>query len=134
MIGDCNPFHNIGLLPAPSSVSVNDMNTTAIWLSWEAPPTLDITDVDPDISNYTVYITNTSCYTGIINQTTVLGTEYIFTRPPGEEDPDPWYKFCVSAWNVVGEGERSEPVDGTFINQSSGLSGFTLTLTGDSIS
>ena len=78
--------------------------------------------MDPDISNYTVYITNTNAgNTGTVSVTELDGngvveTEYTFTGLPGE-DPDPChvYQFSVSAWNVVGEGERSGPVEGWFL-------------------
>ena len=59
--------------------------------------TLDNTCVDPDISSYTVYITNTNTSkNGTVSVTELDGngvveTEYTFTGLPGE-DPDP----CLS--------------------------------------
>ena len=91
-------------------------------MEWDSPVTLDITDLDPDISSYTVYITNTNTgNTGTVSVTEldesgVVETEYTFTGLPGE-DPDPChvYQFSVSAWNVVGEGERSGQVEAWFL-------------------
>ena len=111
-----------GLLAPPVALTVMNTNSSAIKLTWTPPFTLDITDVDPDISNYTVYITNTNTSkNGTVSVTKldengVVETEYTFTGLPGEDpDPCPVYQFSVSAWNVVGEGERSGPVEGWFL-------------------
>ena len=114
-------FTSTGLLVSPNVV-VSGIASSAVFLGWKGPPTLDITDVDLDISSYTVYITNTNTgNTGTVSVAELDGngvveTEYTFTGLPGE-DPDPChvYQFSVSAWNVVGEGERSEPVEGWFL-------------------
>ena len=112
-------IEHTGLLDSPSTLTVKNTSSSAIKITWTPPFTLDITDVDPDISSYTVYITNTN--TGTVSVTKldesgVVETEYTFTGLPGE-DPDPChvYQFSVSAWNVVGEGERSGPVEGWFL-------------------
>ncbi len=84
------------------------METDAIILTWEAPPTLDLTGIHPDISNYTVYIELDSSR---FLRDNVTETEYTFT---GQMlDPCSVYQFSVSAWNVVGEGSRSERVEGS---------------------
>ena len=90
------------------------METDALTLTWKAPPTLDLTNIDPDISNYTVYVE----VNGIHAWTdTVTETEYTFTGIPGEMiDSCQVYTFSVSAWNVVGEGNRSVGVEGYFAN------------------
>ena len=113
---------NADLLDPPGTLTVMNTNSGDIKLTWTPPFTLDITDVDPDISNYTVYIINTNTSnTGTVSVTEldesgVVETEYTFTGLPGE-DPDPChvYQFSISAWNVVGEGERSEPVEEWFL-------------------
>ena len=68
--------------------------------------------MDPDISNYTVLITNLN--TSRNGSVTVPGTEFMFTNLPGE-DPNPCYihSFTVTAVNLVGEGNRSEAVMGS---------------------
>ena len=80
-------------------------------LRWDAPFSLNITDVDSDISNYTVFITNLN--TSRNGSETVTETEFVFTNLP-EEDPNPCYIyiFGVTAVNIVGEGNISEPVQG----------------------
>ena len=115
-------WENVQTLIRTGALAVMNTNSGAIKLTWTRPFALDITDVDPDISSYTVYITNTNTSnTGTVSVTEldengVVETEYIFTGLPGE-DPDSChvYQFSISAWNVVGEGERSEPVEGWFL-------------------
>ena len=112
---------NAGLLDPPGALTVMNTDNVDIALTWTPPFTLDITE-DPDISNYTVYITNTNTskngtvYVTELDGNGVVKTEFAFNGLPGE-DPDPChvYQFSVSAWNVVGEGERSEPVEGWFL-------------------
>ncbi len=88
------------------------METDAITLTWEAPPTLDLTGIHPDISDYTVYIELNSSHFWWDN---VTQTEYTFTSLPGQTaNPCHIYQFSVSAWNVVGEGSRSDRVQGHF--------------------
>ena len=74
-------------------------------LFWETPESLNITDIDPDISNYRI-CTNLS---EVCINTTDL--EYIF---PNVRIP---IEFSVTAINVVGESNASiavyEPCDPT---------------------
>ena len=66
----------------------------------------DVIHMDPHITQYTVYITNN--YTG--NNAIVVKnvTETRFTFDASQDCSCPMYQ--VSAWNVGGEGELSEPV------------------------
>ena len=62
----------------------------------------DNLSVDPHITQYTVYITDN--YTGnIIVKENVTETHFTFNN-----EVCPMYQ--VSAWNAVGEGELSDPV------------------------
>ena len=74
-------------------------------LFWEAPESLDITDIDPDISNYKI-CTN---FSGVCINTTELEHVFPSVRIPIE--------FSVTAINVVGESNAStvvyEPCDPT---------------------
>ena len=65
----------------------------------------DVIHVYPHITQYTVYITD--IYTGnIIVKENVTETQ--FTYNTRGDDSCPMYQ--ISAWNVDGEGEKSEPV------------------------
>ena len=72
-------------------------------LLWEAPESLDITDIEPDISNYRI-CTNLS---GVCSNTTEF--EHVF---PNVRIP---IEFSVTAINIVGESNASvaiyEPCD-----------------------
>ena len=96
--------HSTGKLTAPADLNVSS-TVDIIYLSWTAPSTLDITDVDPDISNYTVYIIDIATST-----TNTTHTEYTFCCPASFAHQS--YEFSVSAWNELGEGSRSNPMYG----------------------
>ena len=85
-------------------------NSSTIHLYWDPPFTLDITNVNPDISGYTVSITNTN--TNVTSERNVTKPEFLFQ----EEGYDPChvYVFEVSAWNPVGVGEKSDVIDECF--------------------
>ena len=82
-----------------------DQGTSYSRLFWEAPESLDITDIEPDISNYRI-CTN---FSGVYINTTEL--EYIFPNVRIT------IEFSVTAINVVGESNASiaiyEPCDPT---------------------
>ena len=110
MITKCSTL--IGPLPSPENVSLSSQNSSATRLQWNPPyytvnQESDIIYVDPHIMHYTVYIFDASTWTIIRSVNT---TETSFT--PGNNMPNvslcPMYQ--VSAWNVGGEGEISEPV------------------------
>ena len=96
-----------GLLSSPTALGISDSEGPTRRLSWTPPPTLDLTDVHPDISHYNV------C-SSILNEVScndVQGTELSFLNIRiGIE-------FSVAAVNVVGEGNAStinhEPCDST---------------------
>ncbi len=106
---------SVGLLEAPGHLVVSEQRQTIVF-TWEEPPTLDLTDIDPDIDPYTVYITNLNTSQSL--SVNVTETKYTLTGLPGETvlNPCSFYQFSVSAWNVVGEGEMSEPAEGHFID------------------
>ena len=65
----------------------------------------DTINVDPHVTQYTVYITDN--YTGnSISKQNVTETQYIINN----QDDRPCLMYQVSAWNAGGEGELSQPV------------------------
>ena len=89
----------------PINLTIVDQGTSYSRLFWEAPESLDITDIEPDISNYRI-CTN---FSGVCIDTTEL--EHVF---PNVRIP---IEFSVTAINIVGESNAStavyEPCDPT---------------------
>ena len=100
--------------------SVGDLKTEryVLWIniSWTAPFSLNVTDVDPDVW-FSVLIYNV---TDKDNPTAVpcndciniTETYYIFTT----EHPSPCHKynFTIIPYNGVGQGERNKTITATF--------------------
>ena len=106
-----------GLLAAPGNphtLNVIGPIPQPVLLRWDAPFSLDITNVDPDISNYMVFVTNLN--TSQNGSETVAGTEteYVFTNLSGEgQNPCHVYAFTIAGMNLAGEGNSSETVLGS---------------------
>ena len=102
------------LLDAPSNLMLSEAdNQNMRRLSWDEPFSLDITDIEPDISHYKV------CYSlvdAIKSQCILVNqTEFIF---PYVNVP---LHFIVSAVNVVGEGSVNSTFhDGNGCNNTTG--------------
>ena len=108
-----------GLLDAPSALRTAQLNSTHYLLLWEDPYTLNLTDIEPDVTGYTINIimedpppsypydlsVTLDQLTGTRNQTVTIGSG-------SRQFPFPRYTFpvwlSVSAENPVGLGERSE--------------------------
>ena len=92
-------------------------NVSSITISWTAPFSLDVTDVDPDIW-YSVLIYNV---TDEDNPTIVPCTdcnnitETYYTFTPDYLSPCHKYNFTVIPQNGVGDGQSSENVTGSSI-------------------
>ena len=87
-------------------MSIQTRNASLITLVWVAPFTLDLTNQNPDILNYLISIENVP--TGRWRNVTAMAAEYVF-QPQDDEYCTP-LRFCVSAVNIVGGGNRSECV------------------------
>ena len=104
-----------GLLDAPSNLMLSETDNQCMRkLSWDKPFSLDITDIDPDISHYKV------CYSPVNSNKSqcvlVNKTEFTFLNV------DVPLLFTVSAVNVVGEGNISSILhDGNDCANTTGL-------------
>ena len=102
-------FHSFaGPLPPPENVTISSHNSHT-QLQWKPPYSTmnsesDVIHVDPHITQYTVYIFDSSNGSMIH---TVNTTKTSFTRTHNIP-PCPMYQ--VSAWNAGGKGNLSEPV------------------------
>ena len=71
--------------------------------------------MDPDIVGYTVYCSNLD--TGMTKEVNVTEAGFIFTGLSNKADNPSLchaYQFRVSAWNAVGEGEKSDAIQTSF--------------------
>jgi len=87
-----------------------------ICLTWDAPPTLDITRVDPDIS-YCVDIRAVTINTDSFPLITICNVyipEFNFTMEYPNTSTSVIYEFQVTPRNGAGEGPTSTPVYGFF--------------------
>lgn len=108
----CKESFISGLLQPPTDLN-STCDTEGIHFMWVAPQTLDLTDIEPDIDNYTLHI---SILDTMQNRTvSITDTEYTLTSVDQVSE----YRYSVSAWNVVGEGKRSEPMKGDCNNEGS---------------
>ena len=99
-------YSSVGLLDAVSNLTVEFLGQV-IHLTWDAPFSLDVTGVDPDIW-YRVDITVDNTPLNIYNDINI--TEFNFTV----EDDSLMYKFQVTPINGAGNGTVSNLVTGYF--------------------
>ena len=113
----CSDLHflflnfSIGLLDAVSNLQVESLGQV-IHLIWDAPFSLDITGVDPDIW-YHIEITvgKTPFNTYLVNI-----PEFNFMME-NRTSPSAVYEFQVTPINGAGNGIASDPVIGYFIGR-----------------
>ena len=90
-------------------MKVDAKNASSVTISWSAPFSLDVTDVDPDIW-YSVLIYNV---TDENNPTAILCTDCInitethYTFTPDYLSPCHVYNFSVIPLNGAGQGEKT---------------------------
>ena len=73
----------------------------SVRFSWRAPFTLNISDMEPDILHYVVYIIRDDGHNETVNTT---DTHYELQADPCQSHQ---YHVEIAAVNVVGEGEKS---------------------------
>ena len=109
-----NMYDNVGLLGPPPGLLVHELNSTTLYLSWNAPSTLR----GIPISNYSVDIDNLVMVSTVtvfasVNQPSIdpnmtsldlsqVGSIGYLYNPSCES-----LRFSVRAWNSVGEGASS---------------------------
>jgi hypothetical protein len=92
----------IGLLPAVVSLEAT-FSSDFIYFTWTPPFTLDITDVEPDISGYCIDIINSTTSSTLYSLCGINETEFIFPTPP--DNGCQGYIACtVIPVNAVGNG------------------------------
>ena len=89
----------VGLLEAPTGVTIEGISRENVNLSWSPPFTLD----GVPILHYSVYITSQ----GLLEQRNTTETSIILRRPYAT------ITYQVTAWNIVGEGNASKPLGET---------------------
>ncbi len=90
-----------GLLPAVGSTPIS--LDSIISLTWTPPFSLDISDVDPDITSYCVGVVNSTYSLVIDSQCGITDTQYNYTVSPNDTVCDT-YTFTVTPVNIVGNG------------------------------
>ncbi len=99
-----------GLLPAVGSLTATPMDFI-ISLTWTPPFSLNITDVDPDITGYCVGVVNSTSSLVIHSQCGITDTQYNYTVSP-RSTPCDTYTFTVTPVNIVGNGTSASVTQG----------------------
>lgn len=95
------------MLSSPLNLKGQPLNYTTIHLSWIAPPSIDLTGVDLDISYYEILVFHNK--TDQTENFTVNATEFIYTRDTsiGSIETCQELDFSVQAVNIVGKGDKT---------------------------
>ena len=97
----------VGLLSAVGSLNITASDST-LSLTWEPPFSLDITNVDPDITGYCVDAINSTSSVTLHSECGINTT--MFTYPKPSDTDCVVYSFSVTPHNVVGAGEITTEV------------------------
>ena len=108
-----------GILATVSNLSgTNRALEQVICLAWDAPFTLDITGVDPDIwycvDIRAVSVADSNHSTPLKTNCSVYMTKFNFTMDYPNTNTSVIYEFWVTPWNGAGAGPTSAPVYGFF--------------------
>ena len=106
----------LGLLDPPSNLRSTSTVTT-ISLSWDAPFTLDLTDITPDITGYKITVENIN--TGAVTSHTVNAPP--FTIVCEEPMTCSSVRLSVRGLNDFGEGRQSEAITAHYQPESESM-------------
>ncbi len=87
-----------GLLDSPLNIAYKGFNSSHNIIEWMEPATLNITNIEPDIENYTI-CTNTTQICVNVTEANYLVQKYFVD-----------IQLHITAWNIVGESNNSTPV------------------------
>ncbi len=93
----------LGPLQAVGSLTVTPILLDSISLTWTPPFSLDLHNVDPDISGYCVGVVNSTSSLVIHSQCGITDTQYNYIVSP-RSTPCDTYTFTVTPVNTVGNG------------------------------
>ena len=116
----CISVYALAGIPAAVSnpSSTNLVLDQVIYITWDAPFTLDITGVDPDISyciNISVgAVANSNDSSPLTRNCSVYMPKFNFTMDYPNTSTSVVYEFRVTPWNGAGAGPTSAPVYGFF--------------------
>ncbi len=97
-------FHIVGFLPAVGSLNATlTPMDSIISLTWTPPFSLNISNVDPDVTGYCVGVVNSTSSLVIDSQCGITDTQYNYTVSP-RSTPCDNYTFTVTPVNRVGNG------------------------------
>ena len=108
-----------GILAAVSNVSSTNLALEqVVCLTWDAPFTLDITGVDPDIwycvDIRAIAVADNTSSTPLTANCSVYMTKFNFTMDYPNTSTSVIYEFRVTPFNGAGDGPASAPVYGFF--------------------
>ena len=94
----------LGRLSAVGSPNITASNST-LSLTWEPPFTLDITNVDPDITGYCVEVVNFTSSLTLLSQCGITETAFTYPIPPDVNCHK--YEFTIRPLNIAGMGDTA---------------------------
>ena len=93
----------IGLLSAVGSLTATHILLDSISLTWTPLFSLDIPNIDPDIT-YCVGVANSTSSLVIHSECGITDTQYNYTVSPPNDIVCDTYTFTVTPLNLVGDG------------------------------
>ena len=85
-----------------------------VTVSWTAPFTLDITDVDPDIEGYCVNVVNSTTSATLQSECDITETEFSYVLPPRSVCTT--FIFTIIPRNLAGNGTSASTMHREVMN------------------